>query len=294
MIYVVTEQKPKETIEKPKEVKTTTKAPETDQESSIIDDINNYGAIGSNKKTETPAPNLDLDLDIKKPLDRSKRQTNLKNNWTKIFNITQNNTQNTDNEKLNETKQSINKKANSTPEPTTPLPLEEYELTEREEKELQENLTNWLAVIYNSNEVLAKKLSHQFEDMILRCTIKATNCTHPNSFDHIFTPTEGNCFTYKSSQQNRNTKYHSIKEETSIAGVNYGLELVLNLEISEYLPGSAQIGAIVMVHHPDELGNSASEAIFVAPQQATYIGMQSTILIIYYASKSPFKLKNMS
>ena len=158
----------------------------------------------------------------------------------------------------------------TTPEPTV-NPVEEYELTEREEKELQENLTNWLAVIYNSNEKLAKKLSHQFEDMILRCTIKATNCTHPNSFDHIFTPTEGNCFTYKSNNQ-RTARFYSKQEETSIAGVNYGLELVLNLEIAEYLPGSAQIGAIVMVHHPEEFGNSASEAIFVAPQQATYIG----------------------
>jgi len=161
-----------------------------------------------------------------------------------------------------------------TAEPSsTSLPIiEEIELTEREEKELQENLTNWLAVIYNSNEQLAKKLSHQFEDMILRCTIKATNCTHPNSFEHIFTPTEGNCFTFKSSQ--RNSRFHIKQEESSIAGVNYGLELVLNLEISEYLPGSAQIGAIVMVHHPEDFGNSASEAIFVAPQQATYIGLK--------------------
>lgn len=56
--------------------------------------------------------------------------------------------------------------------------------------------------------------------------------------------------------------------------LNTGLELVLNLEINEYLPGSAQIGAIVMVHHPDDFGNSASEAIFVAPEQATYIGLK--------------------
>ena len=177
-----------------------------------------------------------------------------------------NNNTNNDNEKST----TLSKKLTTTPEPTV-NPVEEYELTEREEKELQENLTNWLAVIYNSNEKLAKKLSHQFEDMILRCTIKATNCTHPNSFDHIFTPTEGNCFTYKSNNQ-RTARFYSKQEETSIAGVNYGLELVLNLEIAEYLPGSAQIGAIVMVHHPEEFGNSASEAIFVAPQQATYIG----------------------
>ena len=124
-------------------------------ENPLIDDINNYGTIG-NKKTETPAPNLDFDSDNKKQLERSKRQSNRNNNnnWIKFLNNSQNGSQNTD---MNDTKQWVKK-----PEPitTTPPPVEEYELTEREEKELQENLTNWLAVIYNSNEKLAKRLSH--------------------------------------------------------------------------------------------------------------------------------------
>ncbi|KPM03791.1 Amiloride-sensitive sodium channel-like protein [Sarcoptes scabiei] len=149
----------------------------------------------------------------------------------------------------------------------------EIELTEREEKELQENLTNWLAVIYNSNEKIAKQLGHQFENFVLRCTIRSTNCTHANSFEKFFTPTEGNCFTFK-SQNLRKSYLERIKDETSIAGVNYGLELVLNLEVSEYLTGTAQVGAIIMIAHPDEIGLSASEAIFVAPQQSTYIGMK--------------------
>lgn len=157
---------------------------------------------------------------------------------------------------------------------STPMLLDgDIELTEREEKELQENLTNWLAVIYNSNEKIAKELSHQFEDFVLRCTIRSTNCTHASSFERFFTPTEGNCFTFK-SQKLRKTNFERIKDETSIAGVNYGLELVLNLEISEYLTGTTQIGAIIMIQHPDEIGNSASEAIFVAPQQSTYIGLK--------------------
>ena len=59
------------------------------------------------------------------------------------------------------------------------VPADELELTEREEKELQENLTTWLAVMANKDKKLANRLGHQFEDMILRCTIKSTNCTHP-------------------------------------------------------------------------------------------------------------------
>lgn len=62
--------------------------------------------------------------------------------------------------------------------------------------------------------------------------------------------------------------------ETSLAGVDHGLELVLNLEVNEYLPGSAQTGALVMVHTSEDFGTTVSEAIFVAPERTTYIGMK--------------------
>jgi hypothetical protein len=57
--------------------------------------------------------------------------------------------------------------------------MENIELTERQEKELQENLTTWLAVMVNKNKNLTFNLGHQFDNMILRCTIKNSNCTHP-------------------------------------------------------------------------------------------------------------------
>ena len=61
---------------------------------------------------------------------------------------------------------------------------------------MQENLTTWLAVMANKNKNLTFSLGHQFDDMVLRCTIKSANCTHPNSFVSSFTPTEGNCYTF--------------------------------------------------------------------------------------------------
>lgn len=57
--------------------------------------------------------------------------------------------------------------------------VDELELTEREEKEIQENLTTWLAVMANVDKQLTLQLGHQFEDLILRCTIKSNNCTDP-------------------------------------------------------------------------------------------------------------------
>lgn len=157
---------------------------------------------------------------------------------------------------------------------------EDFELTERQERELQENLTNWLAVMNNRDPELTWSLGHQFDDMILRCTMKSINCTHQRSFENSFTPTEGNCFTYRSKIRRRvnngvqKSNGGSQFEEANLASINHGLELVLNLEKNEYISGSSQVGALVMVHHPNDLGYAASEATFVAPEFTTYIGLK--------------------
>lgn len=154
--------------------------------------------------------------------------------------------------------------------PTLP---EDFEVSERMERELQENLTNWLAVMYNRDPKLARSLGHQFDDMILRCTMKFFNCTHQRSFENSFSPTEGNCFTYKSKLR-RPSLTSAIYDEANLAGINQGLELVLNLEKNEYISGSSQVGALVIIHHPGDLGYAASEATFIAPEFTTYIGLK--------------------
>lgn len=171
-----------------------------------------------------------------------------------------------------------------------PAMTDDFELTERQERELQENLTNWLAVMYNREPLVTKTLGHQFDDMILRCTMKSINCTRQRSFESSFSPTEGNCFTYRSKIRRRQQlsrsgtgsaitgankgRIESVFEEANLAGTNDGLELVLNLEKNEYIAGSSQVGALVMIHHPSDLGYEASEATFVAPEFTTYIGLK--------------------
>lgn len=158
--------------------------------------------------------------------------------------------------------------------PTLP---EEFELTERQERELHENLTNWLAVMYNRDPDLTRSLGHQFDDMILRCTMKSINCTHQRSFETSFSPTEGNCFTYRSRVKRRSSatsRSSQVFEDANLAGTSQGLELVLNLEKNEYISGSSQVGALVMIHHPSDLSYAASEATFVAPEFTTYIGIK--------------------
>lgn len=159
---------------------------------------------------------------------------------------------------------------------------EDFELTERQERELQENLTNWLAVMYQRDAQLTRSLGHQFDDMILRCTMKSINCTRQRSFENSFSPTEGNCFTFRSKVKRKAGQTQtaprpggqSLFEESNLAGTNDGLELVLNLEKNEYISGSSQVGALVMIHHPSDLGYAASEATFIAPEFTTYIGLK--------------------
>lgn len=164
---------------------------------------------------------------------------------------------------------------NATTYSPTALPEDGYELTERQERELQENLTNWLAVMYNRDPELTRSLGHQFDDMILRCSMKHINCTHQRSFENSFSPTEGNCFTYRSRVKRRSSSRGSQSyEDANLAGTSQGLELVLNLEKNEYIAGSSQVGALVMIHHPSDLSYAASEATFVAPEFTTYIGLK--------------------
>lgn len=166
---------------------------------------------------------------------------------------------------------------------------EDFEYTERIERELQNNLTNWLAVMYNRDPKLTWSLGHQFEDMILRCSMRYTNCTRQRSFENSFTPTEGNCFTYRSRARRVQTsstgsKSNVLYDEVNLAGINQGLELVLNLEKNEYIYGSSQVGALVIVHHPG-LGYAASEATFIAPEYTTYIGLK---MVNITRLKSPY------
>ena len=154
--------------------------------------------------------------------------------------------------------------------------VEEIELTERQEKELQENLTTWLAVMANADKDLTMVLGHQLEDMLLRCTIKSNNCTDPRNFRKTFSPSEGNCYTYKSYTYVGKKKTVMKPTEISLAGVDHGLELVLNLEANEYLPGSAQTGALILIHTSEDFATTVGEAVFVAPLRTTYIGMKKT------------------
>ena len=126
----------------------------------------------------------------------------------------------------------------------------------------------------NVDRNLTMLLGHQFEDMLLRCTIKSNNCTDPRNFKKTFSPSEGNCYTYKSFNFVGRRKTIKKPVETSLAGVDHGLELVLNLETNEYLPGSSQTGALVMIHTAEDFGTTVGEAIFVAPERTTYIGMK--------------------
>lgn len=157
--------------------------------------------------------------------------------------------------------------------PTSGLP-EDFEHNERMERELTQNLTDWLAVMYQRDPQLTMSLGHQFDDMLLRCTMKSNNCTHQRSFHTSFTPTEGNCFTYKSRMRKSTSLKWEHFDEVNLAGTNQGLELVLNLEKNEYTTGSSQVGALVMIHHPNDSGYAAGEAIFIAPEFTTYIGLK--------------------
>lgn len=64
-----------------------------------------------------------------------------------------------------------------------------------------------------------------------------------------------------------------VTDEISLAGIDHGLELLLNLEAYEYMTGTAEVGALVMIHSASDF-STPSEAIYVSPQRTTYIGLK--------------------
>ena len=90
-------------------------------------------------------------------------------------------------------------------------------------------------------------------------------------------PSYGNCFTFNSAINDHDT--HGGERRTSMAGPNFGLDLVINIEHSKYLQkGVTQsAGARVVVQsssahpQPDEIGHQLN------PNSITALAMQEVI-----------------
>ena len=94
-------------------------------------------------------------------------------------------------------------------------------------------------------------------------------------------PLHGNCFTFNSAINAQDI--HGGKRVTSMAGPNFGLNLVINIEQSKYMyKGAAEsAGARVVVQsplaypQPDEMGHN------LIPNTITALAMQEVYSLLF-------------
>ncbi|XP_055886446.1 degenerin mec-10-like isoform X1 [Biomphalaria glabrata] len=110
---------------------------------------------------------------------------------------------------------------------------------------------------------IKKLVGHQLEDMLLQCTFGRIPCLRFKNFTQTVTANYGNCYTV---------------DEKFIAkrsGPDGGLELILFLELGEYLQGiTSGRGAQVVIHEKGSYPFPEDEGISIPAGQQTVISLR--------------------
>ncbi|XP_022705653.1 FMRFamide-activated amiloride-sensitive sodium channel-like [Varroa jacobsoni] len=132
-----------------------------------------------------------------------------------------------------------------------------------------EQFSFWLAHSQRLNKEAVKALGHPMKKNVRACTLQGNKCTNIKHFwSDTFSQSYGNCITAnKQAQRTGDFLYYRL------GGPEQGLELILNVEINEYLPITSEAGYLVMIHSHNLEPDDATDGVFVSPDGTTYIGV---------------------
>ncbi|KAH6939171.1 hypothetical protein HPB50_016414 [Hyalomma asiaticum] len=137
----------------------------------------------------------------------------------------------------------------------------ETTVTRGEDEGQLEQFVMWLATKQRTEPELAKTLGHQLPDLLRTCSIQGIKCDLDS-------------------------------EARSLTPISFaGLELLIAVEQYEYLPITPEAGYMVMIHKQGHDPEEATDGIFVAPGQTTYVGV--TVLCLKLCQQGAV-LKNCS
>ncbi|XP_064480704.1 acid-sensing ion channel 1B-like [Ornithodoros turicata] len=114
----------------------------------------------------------------------------------------------------------------------------------------------------------SSRMSHQLEDMLVGCEFEHHDCRDKRYFMEVPT-TSGCCYCFNCDAEPDSpflTVTHSDHPE-------HGLVLTLDTEVEEYLPISREPGFVIMVHEHGTTAVSSADAVYVAANMITYIGL---------------------
>ncbi|XP_018494240.1 acid-sensing ion channel 4-A [Galendromus occidentalis] len=131
------------------------------------------------------------------------------------------------------------------------------------------DFTFWLASSQRLDRDAVKALGHNIRRNVRSCTLQGSKCNlNPGFFTDTFSSTYGNCLTInKQKRESGDFVFYRLGRPEQ------GLELILNVEINEYLPTTSEAGYIVMIHQHDLEADEATDGIFISPDGTTYIGV---------------------
>uniref|UniRef100_A0A8D0GYH0 Sodium channel epithelial 1 subunit gamma n=1 Tax=Sphenodon punctatus TaxID=8508 RepID=A0A8D0GYH0_SPHPU len=113
------------------------------------------------------------------------------------------------------------------------------------------------------------EMGYSAKDLLLSCFFDGISCDSRN-FTRFHHPLHGNCYTFNSGE-------NGLILNTSTGGSEYGLQVVLYIEESDYNPFLVtSTGAKIIVHHQDEYPFIEDIGTEIETAVATSIGMHFT------------------
>ncbi|XP_077553678.1 acid-sensing ion channel 2-like [Haemaphysalis longicornis] len=153
-------------------------------------------------------------------------------------------------------------------------------VTRGEDEGQLEQFVMWLATKQRTEPDLARLLGHQLPDLLKTCSIQGIKCDLERMFTVVFSSRYGNCFCFHCQSNNE-----PIFRYRRLGRPEQGLEILIAVEQHEYLPITPEAGYMIMIHKQGHDPEEATDGIFVAPGQTTYVGVTVNSI---YRLKAPY------
>ncbi|XP_035218608.1 acid-sensing ion channel 2-like [Stegodyphus dumicola] len=124
----------------------------------------------------------------------------------------------------------------------------------------------FLTIYSKLNAATRHHYGHQKPAFIRSCSFRGEVCSHANFTlyqDSIY----GNCYTFNKANESKPPL------KTSDIGPDYGLNLELNLEISEYIWMTERVGARIVIHDPFNEPDPHEDGLNVSPGFETSVAI---------------------
>ncbi|XP_035207596.1 amiloride-sensitive sodium channel subunit alpha-like [Stegodyphus dumicola] len=133
-------------------------------------------------------------------------------------------------------------------------------------------LMGFLAKYSGMSEEKRKAFGSQPEDFIQSCSFNGELCSAADfkSFSNL---KYGNCFMF-----NRVNESQEKVLKTSAIGSRSGLEVILDLDLHEYLPVTSSVGSRVIIHDPKEDPTPEEDGINISPGFETALSLKQSAI----------------